>query len=92
MTEESIENITKSDSNFPPTFFDHNLLSHISFSGHCLVKSSISIPKKVISLYISYTLGPQLRNSNTVFTLGNSLFGSVKLTRDANLNKYKYTR
>ena len=38
----------------------------------------------------SYTLGPQLRNLNTDFTLGNCLFGSVKLTKNADPDKYKY--
>ena len=38
MLEENIENITKSDSNFAPTFVDHNLLPHINFNGHCLIK------------------------------------------------------
>ena len=44
----------------------------------------------MINLYISYTLGPQLRNLNTDFTLANCLFGSVKLTKNADLDKYKY--
>ena len=61
----------------------------MNFNGHCLIKNKISIPKKVINLYISYTLGPQLRNLNTYFTLGNCLFGSVKLTKNADLGKYK---
>ena len=72
MSEESIENITKSDSNFAPTFVDHHVLPDINYNGHCLIKNNISVPKKVIDLYISYTLG-----SNTDFTLGNCLFGSV---------------
>ena len=55
------------------------------------IKNYISISKKVINLYISYTLGPQLRNSNTCFTLVKFLFGSVKLTKNADLDKYKYT-
>ena len=63
----------------------------MNFNGYCLIKSNISIPKKVINLYISYTLGPQLRNLNTDFTLGNFLFGSVKLTKNAALDKYKYS-
>ena len=63
----------------------------ICFNGHCLIKNNISIPKKVINLYISYTLGPQLRNLNTDFTLSNSLLGSAKLTKNADLDKYKYT-
>ena len=77
MPEESIENITKSGSNFAPTFVDHHLLPDMNFNGHCLIKNNISIPKKVINLYISYTLGLQLRSLNTDFALGNCLFGSV---------------
>ena len=51
---------------------------------------SIFIPKKVINLYISYTVGHQLKNLNTGFTLGNCLLGSVKLTKNSDLDKYKY--
>ena len=62
MPEENIENITKSDSKFAPTFVDHLSLPDMTFNGHSLIKSSISIPKKVINLYSSYALSPQLRN------------------------------
>ena len=89
MSEERIENVTKSDSNFAPTFIDHHLLLDMNFNGHCLMKNSISIPKKGMNLYISYTLGSQLRNLNKDFTLANCLCGSVKLTKNADLHKYK---
>ena len=56
MSEESIKNITKSESNFGPTFVDHHLLPDMNFNGHCLIKNNISINKKVINLYISYIL------------------------------------
>ena len=47
MSEESIENITKSDSNFAPTFVDHHLLPDMNFNGDCLIKKhNTSIPKK----------------------------------------------
>ena len=91
MLEENIENITKSTSNFAPTFADHHVLPDINFNENCLIKYDISIPKKVINLYISYTLGPQVKNLNTNSTLRNCLFGSVKLTKNADLDKYKYT-
>ena len=65
MPEESIEKITKSDSNFAPTFVDHHVLSDINFNGHCLINNNISISKKVINIYISYILNPWLRNLNT---------------------------
>ena len=71
MPEESIENTTKSDSNFAPTVLDQHLLPDMNFSGHGLIKSNISIIKKVINIYISYTSGPHLRNLNTGFTLDN---------------------
>ena len=90
MPEENTDNITKSNSNFAPTFVDHHVLPDISFNGHCLIKNNISIPKNVINLYISYKLGPQLRILNTDFTLGNCLFGSVKLTKNSDVDKYKY--
>ena len=35
-------------------------------------------------------INPDLRNLNTGFTLGNCLFGSVKLTKNANLDKNSY--
>ena len=38
MSEESIENITKSDNNFAPAFVDHHVLPDINFNGHCLMK------------------------------------------------------
>ena len=91
MSEESIENITKSGSNFASISVDHHVLPGKKFNGHCLIKNNISIPKKVINLYILYTLGHQLRNLNTDFTLDNCLFGSVKLTKNADLDKYEYT-
>ena len=89
MLEKSIENITKSESNFAATFVDHYSLPDMNFNGHCLIKSNISIPKKVINLYISDTLRLQLRYLSKGFTLCNCLFGSVNLTKYADLDKYK---
>ena len=50
ISEESIENINKSDRNFAPTFLDHYILPDINFNGHCLIKNNIFIPKKVMNL------------------------------------------
>ena len=57
MSEEDTENITKSDSNFGTTFANHHVLLDINFNGHCLI-NNISVPKKLINLYISYILNP----------------------------------
>ena len=82
ISEENIENITKSDSNFAPTSVDHDVLPDTTFNWHCLI-DNIHIPKNVINTYIFYTL----RNSNPYFTLQNGLFGSAKLTNNANPDK-----
>ena len=89
MSEEKIQNIAKSHGNFAPTFVDYYVLPDINFNEHSLIDNNISIPKKVINLYISYTLTPQLRNLNTDFKLNNCLFGSVKLTKNTDPDKYK---
>ena len=91
MLKVSIENITKSDSNFAKTFLGHQLFPDMNFTGHCLTKNNTDIPKKVINLHMSYTLGLQLRNLNKNFTSGSSLFGSVKLAENADLDKCIYT-
>ena len=71
ISEENIENMTKLGSNFVPTFVDPHLLPDLNFNGHCLIKNNISIPKKVINLYISDTIGPKLGNLNTDVTSSN---------------------
>ena len=45
----------------------------------------------MINLFISYKLNPQSKNLNTDFILNNCLFGSVKLTKNTDLDKYKYS-
>ena len=87
-TIENAENITKLDSNFAPTLVDHHLLQDINFNEQWLA-NKIFIPNRVINLYTSYTLNP--RNFNADFTLGNCLFGSVNLTKNTDLDKYKYS-
>ena len=42
-----------------------------------------------LNLHICYKLDRWSRDLDTGFTLGNCLFGSVKLTKNADLDKYK---
>ena len=63
----------------------------LNFNGHCLINNNISIPKKVIIMYISYILNQLPRDLNTEFTLRSCFFGSVKQTNNAGLDKCKYS-
>ena len=96
MSEENIENITKSGSSLSPTFADHHKLLDINFNGHWLINNNYT-PQKVmyiylpLDVYISYTLNLCLRNLNSDFTLNNCLCRSVNLTKNAGPEKYKYS-
>ena len=47
--------------------------------------------KKVINLYISYTLDKWSKDLDTYFTQGHCLFEAVKLTKNADPDKYEYS-
>ena len=63
---------------------------YAKFNGHCLI-NKIPDSGKVINLYISYILNARLKDSNTDFTLNNCVFGSVKLTKNCEPDKYEYS-
>ena len=44
-----------------------------------------------MNLYICHEISPWSRDLNKDFTLGSCLFGSVKLTKNSDLDKYKYS-
>ena len=67
------------------------LLIILYYQTHCLINNNISIHRKVINLCSTYTLYPWLGNLNTDFTWKNCFFGSVKLTKNANPDKYKHS-
>ena len=52
MSEESIENIAKSDSNFASTSLYHHLSADMNFNGHYLIKINISISKEIKTEYV----------------------------------------
>ena len=64
ISEENIENIKKSDSNYAPTLADHHLVPDINFNGHCLINNDISIPEKIINnnFWHSNTMGKKFKN------------------------------
>ena len=49
------------------------------------------IVKNIVNLYISYKLATWSKNLNTDFTRCNCLFGAVKVTKNVDPDKYKYS-
>ena len=89
MSREKIISPYKSDTNCSPEY--HSSYGIVTFKGTCLKQKSVSfLHKKVVNLYISYTLDKWSKDLPTDFMLGNCLFGAVKLTKNsftANLEK-----
>ena len=66
--------------------------TYVKFKGIFLKQKSVPfLYKKVVNLYISYKLDECLKDLNTYFALGNCLFGAVKLTKNADPDKYEYS-
>ena len=79
-----------SDSSFAPTLINYYPLPDAKFNKHCLINNN-NTSLGATNIYISDILDRWSRDLNTDFTLGKCLFGSVKLTKNADPNKYKYS-
>ena len=91
MSEERIINPHISDVNLAPKMInEHYNFREVKFRGICLKQGSVSFPQEnIVNLYTTYELDIQSKDFNTDFTLGNCLFGAVKLTKNADSDKYK---
>ena len=75
----------------PPTTSDNSLTPEVKFTGSCLKRSKITyIHKKVVNIYIVYELSASTSHIDDP-TLKNCLFGAVNLTKNANIDKYRYS-
>ena len=65
----------------------------LKFDESCLKQEDKAhfTPKNVVNLFIAYKLGRWSWDLNTYFTLKDCLFGAVKLTKNADPDKYKYS-
>ena len=61
------------------------------FSGSCLQQSKIDYSNKKISFYIVYESQTSSSSNINDPTLQNCLFGSVTLTKNVDIDKYKYS-
>ena len=61
------------------------------FTGSCLKQLKFTYTHKtIVKIYIVYKLGASTSNDNDP-TLKNCLFGAVTLTKNADIDKYKYS-
>ena len=91
MSEESIKHPPTQDNSLAPKRVGDYKTTNEKINGNYLRQNRISfIHGKAVNLYIDYKLITWSRDLSTYFTLGNCLFGAVKLTKNADPNKYGY--
>ena len=78
----------------PSATSDNSLPSALSYYGtktSCWKQPNISyLHRTIVNIYIVYELGASSSHSNDP-TLENCLFGAVALTKNADINKYRYS-
>ena len=91
LSNESIKPPTTTDNSLTPELNYYGAKTKIKFTGSCLKQSShILTHKKVVDIYIVYELGASSSNTSDP-TMKNCLFGAVTLTKNADIEKYKYS-
>ena len=64
----------------------------VEFKGSCLKQDKATFTyRKVVNLFIVYYIDTWSRDLNTKVTLGDCLFGAVKLTKNDNPDKNGYS-
>ena len=91
LSNESIKSPTTYDNSLNPRLGYYGTKIRIQFTGSCLKKSKFTFThEKIVNIYIVYELGASTSHSSDP-TIKNVLFGAVTLTKNADIEKYKYS-
>ena len=87
LSDESIKPPTTSDNSLAPSL-DYG----VKFARICLKQSNkiLYTHEKIVNIYIVYELGASTSHTNDP-TIKNCLFGAVTLTKNGNIDKYRYS-
>ena len=91
LSAESIKPTTTSDNSLTPALSYYGSKTRVKLTGSCLKQSKISYTHgKVINIYIVSELGASSSHVNYL-TLKTCLFGAVTLTKNADIDEYRYS-
>ena len=91
LSDESIKPPTTSDNSLSPLIDYLGNKIRLKFNGSCLKQRKLTYThQKLVNIYIVYEIIVSSSNSNGP-TLRNSLFGAVRLTKDADIDRYRYS-
>ena len=91
ISNESVKPPTTSDNSLTPELNYYGTKTRVKFTKSSLKQSDhIYTHKKVVNIYIVYELGASSSNFSDP-AIKNCLFGAVTLTKNADIEKYKYS-
>ena len=91
LSDESIKPPTTSDNSLDPELNYYGTKTRVKFTKSCLKQSEhIYTHKKVVNIYIVYELAAS-SSSVSDPAIKNCLFGAVALTKNVDIEKYKYS-
>ena len=92
MSDERLNSNTTSNYKITSKLRHHGPQIRVEFNGSCLKQDkAIYNHGKIVSIYIVYGISMNY-NICTYPTLENCLFGAVSLTKNSNIDQYKYSR
>ena len=91
ISNESFKSPAISDNTINPRLNHYDTKTRLQLTGSCLKQSDhIFTHEKVVNIYIVYELGASTSHTNDP-TIKNCLFGAVTLTKNTDIEKYKYS-
>ena len=91
MSDEKINSIKTPNHSITPNLDYYGTKTRVEFNGSCLKQDSVTFNRgKVVNIYIVCEISKSI-NISDYPTLENWLFGAVSLTKNADINKYKYS-
>ena len=91
MSNQKISSVSNSNGTFPKTVYD-NARIKVKFNGNLLKQNKVTCNHgTIVNIYIAYRLTPKINLGCIGPTLQNCLFGAVKLTKNTDIDKYKYS-
>ena len=88
---ENIKPPKTSDNSLTPILNYYDIKTRVKFTGSCLKQPNVSYTHgKVVNIYLVYESGASSSHNNDP-TLKNVLFGTLTLTKNADIDKYGYS-
>ena len=91
MSNERIDSIKTPNFSITPSLDCYGTKTRVEFNGSCLKQDKVTFNHgKLVNIYIVYEISKSI-NISDYPTLENCLFGAVSLTKNADIDKYKYS-